>query len=428
MVTFFETIIKEGLDLEFMFPTGLKGDLLTKELIDVMIQGGTKGMNLSLEHASPRLQKVMRKNLNVEKFKENIQYIASKYPFVVVGMNTMHGFPTETEEEAYETLNFIKSIKWIHFPYMFNVRVFPGTELEHFALEQGISKKSIEESQDMSYEEGSPTIPFTRDFTKGIKTIFLRDYVLNKERLLSILPHQMRQFTKDELDQRYDAYFPSQINSLDDLLRVAKIKWSELEEQKCLDKSEIEIPNLDTKIKKYFKPKKKKKDALNLMLIDLSTYYMKAGDHREYNVLEPPLGLMALLSFINEQKFADQVNGKIFKSFIDFNSHDELVKLIKDFKPNIIGVRAMTFYRNFFHDTIAHIRKSGIKTPIIAGGPYPTASYTEVLKDKNIDLTVLSEGEMTLVEILEKTLKNNKQFLTKKELAEISGIAFRKKD
>ena len=88
----------------------------------------------------------------------------------------------------------------------------------------------------------------------------------------------------------------------------------------------------------------------------------------------------------------------------------------------------MTFYRNFFHDTIAHIRKSGIKTPIIAGGPYPTASYTEVLKDKNIDVAVLSEGEMTLAEILKRTLKNNKQFLTKKELAEISGIAFRKKD
>ena len=423
---FFEAVIKEGLDLEFMFPTGLKGDLLTKELIDIMVQGGTKGMNLSLEHASPRLQKVMRKNLDVDKFRENTQYIASKYPFVVVGLNTMHGFPTETEEEAYETLNFIKSIKWVHFPYMFNVRVFPGTELEHFALEQGVSRKLIDESQDMSYEEGSPTIPFTRDFTKGIKTLFLRDYVLNKERLLAILPHQMRQFTKDELDQRYNAYFPSQINSLDDLLRVAGIKWSELEEQKCLDKSKIEIPNLNTKIKKYFKPKKKKKDPLNLMLVDLSTYYMKDGDHREYNVLEPPLGLMALLSFINEQKFAGQVNGKIFKSFIDFNSHNELVKIIKDFKPNIIGIRAMTFYRNFFHDAIAHIRKSGIKTPIIVGGPYPTASYIEVLKDKNIDVAVLSEGEMTLSEILKRTLKNNKQFPTKKELAEIPGISFRK--
>ena len=67
------------------------------------------------------------------------------------------------------------------------------------------------------------------------------------------------------------------------------------------------------------------------MLLDLSTYYMKEGDNREYNVLEPPLGLMALLSFINEQKFAKQVNGKIFKSYIDFNSNDELVKIIKDF-------------------------------------------------------------------------------------------------
>ena len=70
----------------------------------------------------------------------------------------------------------------------------------------------------------------------------------------------------------------------------------------------------------------------------------------------------------------------------------------------------MTFYRNFFHDAIAHIRKNGILTPIIAGGPYPTASYTEVLKDKNIDVAVIAEGELTLAEILEKTLSNDKRF------------------
>ena len=33
---------------------------------------------------------------------------------------------------------------------------------------------------------------------------------------------------------------------------------------------------------------------LKLLLIDLSTYYVKEGDNREYNVVEPPLGLMAL--------------------------------------------------------------------------------------------------------------------------------------
>ena len=33
-------------------------------------------------------------------------------------MNTMHGFPTETEEEANMTLNFIKDTKYIHFPHV----------------------------------------------------------------------------------------------------------------------------------------------------------------------------------------------------------------------------------------------------------------------------------------------------------------------
>jgi len=424
--SFFNEIIKSGLDLEFMFPTGLKGDLFTKEVIDIMVEGGTRGMNLSLEHASPRLQSIMRKNLDVEKFKRDIQYITSKYPFVIVGLNTMHGFPTETEEEAYETLNYIKSIKWVHFPYMFNVRVFPGTELEHFALEQGVSKELIDKSQDMSYEEGSPTIPFTRDFTKGIKTQFLRDYVLNKERLLHVIPYQMKIFTENELDQRYNAYFPSKINSLNDLLKVAGIKRSELNAEKCLDEKKIEVVELKEKIKKRFPPAKKSKNALKLMLLDLSTYYIKAGDNREYNVVEPPLGLMALLTYINSLKFSDKINGKIFKSFVDFNSNDELVNLIKDFKPDIIGVRAMTFYRNFFHDSIAHIRKNGIKTPIIAGGPYPTASYAEVLKDKNIDIAVIGEGELTLADILEKTLLNGNHFPDKEELKKINGIAFLK--
>jgi len=424
--SFFNSIKKAGMDIEFMFPNGLKGDLFTKELLDIMIEGGLGGMNLSLEHASPRMQKVMRKNLDVEKFRENIQYVAKKYPSVVVGLYTMHGFPTETEDEAHETLNFIKSIKWVHFPYMFNVRVFPGTEIEHFALEQGISKKVIEDSQDMSYAEGSPTIAFSKEFTTMIRARFIKEYMLNKERLLKVLPHQMKRFTEDELDQKYKAYFPSTINSLNDLINVVGIKRAELEVQECLDEKKIEVPNLKSKIEKHFPPKKKDKDSLKFLLIDLSTYYMKDWDNREYNVIEPPLGLMALMSYINSQDIANKVDNKMIKSFIDFNSNDELVELIKDYKPDVIGVRAMTFYRNFFHDAIDHIRKKGISTPIIVGGPYPTASYTEVLKDKNIDVVVIAEGEITITDILKRTLKNNKRFPNKDELKNVPGIAFLK--
>ena len=422
--SFFNSVKKAGMDIEFMFPNGLKGDLFTKELLDIMIDGGLGGMNLSLEHASPRMQKVMRKNLDVEKFRENIQYVATKYPSVVVGLYTMHGFPTETEDEAHETLNFIKSIKWVHFPYMFNVRVFPGTEIEHFALEQGISKKVIEDSQDMSYAEGSPTIAFSKEFTTMIRARFIKEYMLNKERLLKVLPHQMKRFTEDELDQKYKAYFPSTINSLNDLLNVVGIKRAELEVKECLDEKKIEVPNLKSKIEKHFPHKKKDKDSLKFLLIDLSTYYMKDWDNREYNVIEPPLGLMALMSYINKQDIANKIDNKMIKSFIDFNSNDELVELIKDYSPDVIGVRAMTFYRNFFHDAIDHIRKKGISTPIIVGGPYPTASYTEVLKDKNINVVVIAEGEITITDILKRTLDNKKKFPDNEELKKIPGIAF----
>ena len=179
-------------------------------------------------------------------------------------------------------------------------------------------------------------------------------------------------------------------------------------------------------MKKYFPRKKTNKDALKLLLVDLSTYYIRKGENREYNVVEPPLGLMALTTFINKSPIGKKVDIKIIKAFIDFNSNEELVECIKEYAPDLIGCRTMTFYKDFFHDALAHIRASEIKTPIIVGGPYPTASYTEILKDSNIDLIVIAEGEITLQEILEKMLENNKKLPSKEQLASIDGIAFRK--
>ena len=53
----------------------------------------------------------------------------------------------------------------------------------------------------------------------------------------------------------------------------------------------------------------------------------------------------------------------------------------------------MTFYKDFVHRAMDYLRKNGIKTPIFFGGPYPTGDYKEVLKDKNIDICMLGEGD-----------------------------------
>ena len=94
---FFRLVLKHKLKLSFFFPSALKGDLLDKEGIDLMVEAGGLGVNISLESGSARLQKVMRKNLDLDKFHNNASYIVEKYPHVVLGLNAMHGFPTETE-------------------------------------------------------------------------------------------------------------------------------------------------------------------------------------------------------------------------------------------------------------------------------------------------------------------------------------------
>ena len=421
-VEFFNRVIKDNLDVSFFFPTALKGDLLTKEVIDTMMQGGAVGVNVSLESASPRMQKVMRKNLDIERFRENCEYIAKNYPNAVTTLNTMHGFPTETEEEAQMTLDFILSLKWVHFPYTHIVRIFPGTDLEKFAIDHGVGKAAINEAIDKSYHEVAPTLPFSRDFTEKYKLRFLKEYVLNKERLLSILPVQMKHFTEDELNQKYSSYFVSRINGLQDVLRMAGIKESELK-IKCLDEKDIIVPNLIENIKKKFPLKAIKKNAFKILLINISTHFTSDRDVTAYDVMEPPLGLIALQSYL-DHVFKDEISGKLIKTRIDFDSYEELNKIIKEFDPDLLGVSAMTFHKNFFHEAIEEIRKGGYDKTLIVGGPHPTTSYEEVLKDENIDICAIGEGEQVLAEVVDKLMKNQGKKLNQQQLQTIDGIAF----
>ena len=423
---FFRLVLKNKLKLNFFFPSALKGDLLDKESIDLMVEAGAIGVNISLESGSYRLQEVMRKNLNLEKFHENAKYITEKYPHVVLGLNAMHGFPTETEEEAMMTLNFMKSLKWIHFPYLLTVRAFPNTDLEKFAREQGVPDEIIKKSQDLSYEDVTPSLNFSQNFTKGVKTIFLKDYVLNRERLLTVLPYQMQHFCEDELNQKYSSYFPTKIKTLDDLLKLARIKRSDLKRQKCLDENKLRVPNINTEISKKFPKQKKNEFALRIIFLNLSGYFSKGGDSQERVLMEPPLGLIALQSYL-DREFKEKINGKILKSALDFDSYEEMVKAIKDFKPDAICVSTMTFYKNFAHRAIKYIRDSNIKTPLFMGGPYTTGDYANALQDENIDLCVLGEGELTLQDLIGRMINNNNQLPSYDELKKIPGLAILKK-
>ena len=174
---------------------------------------------------------------------------------------------------------------------------------------------------------------------------------------------------------------------------------------------------------KKFPIKKVDNKAFKILLINISTHFTSEKDVSEYDVLEPPLGIIALQSYLNHV-FKDKINGKLIKSRIDFDSYEDLNNIIDKFQPDLIGVSAMTFHKDFFHNAIKKIRENGYKKMIVVGGPHPTTSYREVLKDPNIDVCVLGEGEVTLSEIINTMINEKKVKLDENDLKKIHGIAF----
>ncbi|MCK4260253.1 MAG: AMP-binding protein [Halanaerobiales bacterium] len=412
----FKMIIKNRLDIQIFFPNGLRGDILTPDYIDLMVEAGTRGINLSLETASPRLQKLLKKNLDLDKFKDVIDYIASKHPEIILELATMHGFPTETEEEALMTLNFIKDVKWLHFPYIHILKIFPNTEMEEFALASGVRKEDILRSRNLAFHELPETLPFPKSFTRQYQSSFLNEYFLDKERLKHVLPVEMKILDESALLQKYNAYLPVDIKSISDLLNFAGIE-------------DFKIPQIENKtesVPSIFECKKEERKNVNpnakkLLLLDLSQLFSSSA--MLYKVIEQPIGLIYLLTYLN-QEFGNQIDGRIYKSGNDFDSYEELKSLVEEFKPDLIGIRTLTIFKEFFHETVALLRQWGVEAPIITGGPYASSDYDTILQDKNVNLVMFGEGEYTFKELLEKMLENDFKLPDTEVLQTIKGIGF----
>ncbi len=420
-----ETIINQNLNIQLFFPNGLRGDILDKNFIDLMVEAGTVNIDLALESASPRIQKLIHKNLNLEKFAENIRYIIDKYPKVLLEMELMIGFPTETENEALLTFEFLKDLKWVHFPNLNILKIYPNTEMYRLARENGIGENLIQRSVNLAYHELPDTLPFPKVFVKEYQTRFMNEYLLSKERLLHVLPYQMKTLTGDELVQKYDSYLPVDIKSFSDIIDCAGIAGEELGNVEFLPADHMAAPDFGEKVGSHFPAKERSDNPFKVLLLDLSLFFSEQAQssHMLYDMIEEPLGLMYLLSHLNEQ-FKGRVWGKIAKSRIDFDSFDELKNLLREFKPHLIGIRTLSYYKEFFHQAVLMSKQWGIDAPIVAGGPYATSDYRLILQDANVDLVVLGEGELTLAQLVGKMIANNYCLPGQDVLKEIPGMAF----
>ncbi|MBI5057605.1 MAG: radical SAM protein [Nitrospirae bacterium] len=107
-----------------------------------------------------------------------------------------------------------------------------------------------------------------------------------------------------------------------------------------------------------------------------------------------------------------------------FMQHDEIMGEISKFKPDFIGIYSTVFGWKKAMYTAAEIRRGGFQTRpyITVGGPYPIAMQEKCLADPaDIDAVVTGEGEITVVEILERLSQG-------KSLEGVEGVVFRDGD
>ncbi|MCP4152023.1 MAG: AMP-binding protein, partial [bacterium] len=250
------------------------------------------------------------------------------------------------------------------------------------------------------------------------------------------------------------SYLPTEIRDFAHLLEITGIRREELTEEKCREETEFEFPPLE-KREETIPDRESTKRAipesetasetegqlapipgwladmeqaetedgpLRILMLDLSKSFSENSRQLD-DLYEPPLGLMYLLTYLNRE-YGAKVSGKIAKSGIDFDSYDELKEKLKTNRPQVIAIRTLTFYKDFFHQAVAAMRQWGYGGAIVVGGPYATNSYVSMLTDRNIDLAVISEGEVTFAELIGTIINNNGRLPEEEQLKTIPGIVF----
>ena len=423
---FFRLVKEHKLDARFNFPIGLRGDLLTPELVDLMSECGAGFVSVALESASPRLQQMIKKFLDIDKLHKNLDYLTANHPNIVLTLFTMVGFPSETEEEAMMTMEFIHSIRWIDFPQMNTVRVFPGSELESVALAHGCTREQIEASMAGNFLTPDAGLAFGASFGSMLRSKLLKGYYLNRERLLTRLPHQMACYTERELDSFYKQHFRSErIKGVRDVLKLARIDPEILDRHRFRSEEELRVENLGEKLRSLYPRQAKEVDPLRILLIDVSNGLDDTSVLGNQWKSVQPMGLMALGSFLEAQPFGRRVAIRILNAGFDFDSLEEFDAAVRAFDPELIGFRVLTIHQALLYKLIATIRGGGLSAPIIVGGPHATSASWEVLADSEVSLVVAGEGEYTLAAIVESVLANERHLPDRETLRAIPGVIVR---
>lgn len=146
--------------------------------------------------------------------------------------------------------------------------------------------------------------------------------------------------------------------------------------------------------------------------------------------INPVLSLAYLAGYLESKKVevkiidiaaegANQI--KKIKNKVRYGLGDkEVVRKIKEYGPRIVGITCQsTLHAEDACETARLVKKASKNILVVMGGAHPSSTPEEVLKDKNVDIVVRGEGEVTFEELIKNYPKN-------RDFSDIKGISWRK--
>ncbi len=155
----FERLIEARLGVRLYFVNGLRVDLCDPLFVDRMVEAGTVWVAFAIESAHPRIAEMIKKKIDLDHAHAVISH--AQRAGIVVNVNTMFGFPTETAVEARATLDWLGTLPHASIlPYHFNLRGYHGCEVVEQAAAAGWDREAFLAGGFRSYNDlpvGSPT-------------------------------------------------------------------------------------------------------------------------------------------------------------------------------------------------------------------------------------------------------------------------------
>ncbi len=145
-------------------------DLVDEELLRVMKSAGCNSIKVGIETGNERLLKLINKNTTLTQARKAARLI-KKSGIHWTGYFMM-GLPSETREETFRTLQFMRELK-PDFASLSVYEPFPGTKLFDIGIERGLVQK--DRSMEDFYEI-SPKCYYAKDINRRVDTMSKKEF------------------------------------------------------------------------------------------------------------------------------------------------------------------------------------------------------------------------------------------------------------